>query len=848
MVAPAPPASAEEDTTPPLLTRSYNLSWRWHYILFVFTESLDPDSIPATTDFRIEHDGVALPVTAVEHLVSYLLLRWPPQEERARTVKVVYTPGEKRIQDLAGNQTPGFTWVWSPAPPPSPPPSRPAGDRTPPEFTSAVVNGDRLTVTFDEVLDGASRPPGSAFTVTGTAANGAVRTIAGSGTVALSETVATVTLDGEVRPGETVTVSYRRPAAGAGPLRDRSGNAVAAFAGKAVVNVTGDGTPPRFVRADVDGTGLTVTFDEQLDPASVPAAHAFFVTREDGSRIGGQAITLAGRTATVTLAQALQAGETATMSYRKPATNPLRDIAGNEVASYSVRAVAGAWIGCKQRGAALQVASAGSGGGRANHHFALTLELEEHRDGTARPVELGCVAIAAPERRFTYAIAAGDASRFSVGAADGSLRYVGSGEHAARTPEYALTVTAAPDDGGAALRVAVRVVIVTTGGQAVRRAPMVEFGLAGFGRAAAADAVQVIGRRFALMRRAAADLDTPHPTVTVHGRSLDLAGVRAQASGEPVRGAAEAPGHRVQPHGEAVRQAPSGAQLLAGSAFNAGGGARWAAWGSGNLSRFGGTAGGVRQDGTVLSGYLGADYRFAPNAVAGLAGSYATLDLASTTDLDDDATLQGRLVHVYPYAWWMPEEWLGIWGLAGFGIGTAEFSDGAGSLQGDLRSWLGAAGQRTELWSGGGVSLAATADGFVTGVASAGELPAVRAHAWRARLMVETGVDARLADARLSGLFNLGTRLDGGDAGQGLGAEASAEIGVTHLGTGLGLTGRGRLLLAHENRDLRDWGASATLSWQPPDHGPGLAVSLAPYAEVGFERAFQVDLHGTLEY
>ena len=839
------PPAARADTTPPTLASALAAGLDSGHLQF--SEVLDSSLQPATADFHLDFDGVAVTFTGVTVAGRNLWLYWsPPRASRfCRTVKLVYTPGANPLQDLAGNEVGEFTWYGGPCYPLPPP--QPAGDRTPPAFTSAVANGDRLTVTFDEVLDGASRPPGSAFTVTGTAANGSVRTIAGSGTVALSEAVATVTLDGAVRPGETVTVSYRRPAAGAGPLRDRAGNAVAAFAGRAVVNVTGDGTPPRFVRADVDGTALSVTFDEQLDPASVPAAHAFFVTREGGSRIGGQAITLAGRMATVTLAQALQAGETATMSYRKPATNPLRDIAGNEVASYSVRAVAGAWIGCKQRGAALQVASAGSGGGRANHHFALTLELEEHRDGTARPVELGCVAIAAPERRFTYAIAAGDASRFSVGAADGSLRYVGSGEHAARTPEYALTVTAVPDDGGAALRVAVRVVIVATGGQA-HRAPVVEFGLAGFGRAAAADAVQVIGRRFALMRHAAAGLDPPHPTVTLHGRSLDLAAPREQARGELVRGAAEAPGLRVQPHGEAVRQAPSGAQLLAGSAFNAGGGARWGAWGSGNLSRFGGATGGVRQDGTVLSGYLGADYRFAPNAVAGLAGSYATLDLASTSDLDDDATLQGRLVHLYPYAWWRPEEWLGIWGLAGFGIGTAEFSDRAGSLQGDLRSWLGAAGQRTELWSGGGVSLAATADGFVTGVASAGGLPAVRAHAWRTRLMVEAGVDATLADAHLSGLFNLGTRLDGGDAGQGLGAEASAEIGVTHLGTGLGLTARGRLLLAHEDRDLRDWGASATLSWQPPDHGPGLAVSLAPYAEVGFERAFQVGLHGTLEY
>ena len=75
------------------------------------------------------------------------------------------------------------------------------------------------------------------------------------------------------------------------------------------------------------------------------------------------------------------------------------------------------------------------------------------------------------------------------------------------------------------------------------------------------------------------------------------------------------------------------------------------------------------------------------------------------------------------------------------------------------------AGQRAELWSGGGVSLAAKSDGFVTGVrhSSYGSMP-VSAHAWRARLLVEAGLESRPQDALLSGLVELGARLDGGDA------------------------------------------------------------------------------------
>jgi hypothetical protein len=61
------------------------------------------------------------------------------------------------------------------------------------------------------------------------------------------------------------------------------------------------------------------------------------------------------------------------------------------------------------------------------------------------------------------------------------------------------------------------------------------------------------------------------------------------------------------------------------------------------VSQFGGDFDGFRQDGTVLSGYLGADYRFVPNALAGLAASYSSLDLTSTSEVEGKATLTGSL-------------------------------------------------------------------------------------------------------------------------------------------------------------------------------------------------------------
>ena len=529
----------------------------------------------------------------------------------------------------------------------------------------------------------------------------------------------------------------------------------------------------------------------------------------------------------------------------------IRDDAGNdadlrssEVLPVARQAEPDARLACKQpvpsaSRAALQAASLNADrAAREGSDFELTLVLDENRDGSTQAVELGCVALAAPDRRFSYSITRGDRSRFAVGAADGVLRYVGPGESAERTPEYAVTVTATPRDRGQAMTVRVRVVVARADGPgpAARRERMLQAGMTGFGRTAAASAVHVIGARIASAARSASEPDAADAAVILNGRSLSLSELQDEhARAGMVRGIAEALGVRVQPDGQLGLDLPSGPRLVADSAFSASlaaghgtGAARWGVWGSGDLSRFSGDTDGFEQDGGVLSGYLGADYRFVPNALAGLAASYSHLDLTSTSPNEDAATLTGALVSVYPYGLWMPEEWLELWSLAGFGAGRAELTDAGGAFAGDVRTWLGAAGQRVELWSDGQVALAAKSDGFVTGVTTGGGLPDVSAHAWRARLLAEAGMTWRPQDSRLSGIVEVGARLDGGDAERGLGAEVGAELGYAHTGIGLGLTARGRLLLVHEDRNVRDWGASAALTWEPPDRGSGPAVSVAP--------------------
>ena len=106
-------------------------------------------------------------------------------------------------------------------------------DDTVPTLSSATVDGDALTLTFSEALDGDSEPPASSFAVT---VAGSARTV---DAVAVSGKVVTLTLSSAVVSGETVTVGYTVPTgADATPVKDAAGNSVATFASAEVTNET----------------------------------------------------------------------------------------------------------------------------------------------------------------------------------------------------------------------------------------------------------------------------------------------------------------------------------------------------------------------------------------------------------------------------------------------------------------------------------------------------------------------------------------------------------------------------------------------------------------------------------
>ena len=212
-------------------------------------------------------------------------------------------------------------------------------DITPPALAAtnpATVNGATLVLTYNEALDEDSVPAGSAFTVR---VAGARAVLSRTNPVDVDDRAVTLTLASVVAHGDTVTVSYTAPRNN--PVRDTVGNAAANLSNQAVSNITPEMTPPALAATNpttVNGATLVLTYNEALDQGSVPAASAFTVSAA-GSRVRVENVAIDDRAVTLTLASAVAHGDTVTVSYTAPATDPIRDVVGNAAANLSNQAV-----------------------------------------------------------------------------------------------------------------------------------------------------------------------------------------------------------------------------------------------------------------------------------------------------------------------------------------------------------------------------------------------------------------------------------------------------------------------------------------------------------------------------
>ena len=197
---------------------------------------------------------------------------------------------------------------------------------------ASPTNADALTwrVTFSE--DVANVDPAD-FTVSGTTATLAV-------TEATASTVYDVTASGGDLAGldGTVTLGFAAAQNIADTATPPNALTVTAPTGADERGWVLDNTAPALVSAVVGGTMLVLTYDEALDAGSAPAASDYSVS-VDGAAAAPSAVAVTGSRVELTLGAAPAADAAVTVTYTVPATNPVRDLVGNQAAALSARSV-----------------------------------------------------------------------------------------------------------------------------------------------------------------------------------------------------------------------------------------------------------------------------------------------------------------------------------------------------------------------------------------------------------------------------------------------------------------------------------------------------------------------------
>ena len=296
-------------------------------------------------------------------------------------------------------------------------------------------------------------------------------------------------------------------------------------------------------------------------------------------------------------------------------------------------------------------------------------------------------------------------------------------------------------------------------------------------------------------------------------------------------------------------QLPRLRDVLLGSSFrlNLGddetrpGAMRLTAWGRVAGTRFDGRDGDLTLDGDVLTGTVGVDGEW-DRLLAGVAvahsrgqGGYTMPDM----DARGQGDLDTALTSIHPYLRYAVTERLDVWGLLGYGWGDLTMQPGAdATLETDTNFIMGAFGSRGILLAAsdsGGFELATRTDAMLTRTSSdavttgAGKLESAEADAHRLRVVLEGSRGMTWPEGRtLTPTLELGLRHDWGDAETGFGLELGGRVQYADPRLGLTIEGAVRGLLAHEDSDYQEWGASGSVRIDPGPTGQGLSLTLAP--------------------
>ena len=263
----------------------------------------------------------------------------------------------------------------------------------------------------------------------------------------------------------------------------------------------------------------------------------------------------------------------------------------------------------------------------------------------------------------------------------------------------------------------------------------------------------------------------------------------------------------------------------------------WTAWGRLSAASFEAETDGVELSGDVTTGLVGADVG-TDEWTAGIALSSARGDgpFALTGERASSragGTVESSLTSVHPYGQVKVTDRVALWAIGGYGAGKMTIAEEGGTpMETDMDMMMAAFGVRgdvLETSAGDAFDLVLRSDAlWLRATADAtSEMVEAQADVTRLRLVLDASRSFEAGTgATLTPSIEAGVRRDAGDAEEGTGFEVGA--GLRYQAGGISIEGALRGLLAHEDTDYREWGASGAIRIDPGAGGRGLSFSVAP--------------------
>ena len=202
-----------------------------------------------------------------------------------------------------------------------------------PVFQSASVENSTpsvIDVTYSLTLAGIV-PSASSFNVQ---VNSAARNVA---SVSISGNKIHLTLSSAIISGDIISLSYTKPASN--PLQSTSGGQAASISSKSVTNNCIAAIPVYSSAVVENSTPSVIDVTYSLTLANiVPSASSFNVQVNSAAR-NVASVSISGNKIHLTLSSAIISGDIISLSYTKPASNPLQSTSGGQAASISSKSV-----------------------------------------------------------------------------------------------------------------------------------------------------------------------------------------------------------------------------------------------------------------------------------------------------------------------------------------------------------------------------------------------------------------------------------------------------------------------------------------------------------------------------